>query len=529
MDQYFLFVILAPIAAIISIWTAVYAWHRRLVSGAWMLSLALLAITGWLFSSTLELTAATAQATILIAKLSYLFILSAPIFLLGFALEYTGKEKWISYPRFILFWIIPTITFFLVQTNDLHGLIWFNYSVVPVNQTLQVLRITAYGSWFWLQAAYNYSLIITGVVIISNQYIRANILYRKQMGWIILGAVSPLTFNLIYILRLIPTLKKDFSPLAFAFACLSLAIGIFRHRLLDIMPIARNTIIENMEEGMIVLDIEGRMIDINPVARRLLFPSDQEVTGIGASLIDYLPTATPSLAKDDQKNRGFEFAIEVNERKRLFEGKLSSLRDFQDKCIGYLLILQDITEQKKLYQEIERLASRDTLTDLNNRRHLFSLGEKEIDRAKRYKHPISLLIIDIDFFKEINDTYGHVIGDQILKRFSFFLQSTLRSVDIIGRYGGDEFIVILPQASLNTAHITAFRLCCTTDNNAYHTEAEEIHITLSIGLSSESNVTHNTNLHSLLERADRALYLAKSRGRNQVALEETQKNTQAQL
>jgi len=182
--------------------------------------------------------------------------------------------------------------------------------------------------------------------------------------------------------------------------------------------------------------------------------------------------------------------------------------------------LQDVTEQKKLYQEVKRLASKDTLTDLNNRRHLFALGEKEIARAKRYKHPISLLIIDIDFFKEINDTYGHVVGDQILKRFSFFLQSALRSVDIIGRYGGDEFIVILPQASLNTAHITALRLCCTTDNNTYHTEAEEIHLTLSIGLSSETNVTHNTNLHSLLERADRALYLAKSRGRNQVALEE---------
>ena len=487
-----------------------------------MLSLALLAITGWLISSTLELIATTDQATIFIAKLSYLFILSAPIFLLGFALEYTGKQKWISYPRFILFWIIPIITFFLVQTNGLHGLIWFNYSVVPVNQDLQVLRINSYGSWFWLQAAFNYSLITAGVIVISNQYFRSNILYRKQMGWLILGAVFPLIFNLIYILRLIPTLKKDFSPLAFAFASLAFAIGIFRHRLLDIMPIARNTIIENMEEGVIVLDTEGRMIDINPVARRLLFPSDQETTGIGASLTDYFPTATPSLAQDDQKNRGFEFSIERNKSKRLFEGKLSSLRDFQNKCIGYLLILQDVTEQKKLYQKIELLASTDTLTDLNNRRHLFALGEKEVDRAKRYKYPISLLIIDIDLFKEINDTHGHVVGDQILKQFSFFLQSTLRSVDIIGRYGGDEFIVILPKTSLKTAHITALRLCCTIDNNSFSTEAGEIHFTLIIGLSSENNVTHNTDLYALLERADHALYLAKSRGRNQVAIEETQ-------
>ena len=520
MDQYFLFIILAPIAAIISTLTAVYAWRRRLVPGAWMLSLGLLAITGWLISSTFELIVNTDQSTVFIAKLSYLFILSAPIFLLGFALEYTGKQKWLSYPRFMLFWIIPTITFVLVQTNVIHGLIWFKYSVVPVNQDLQILRISSYGSWFWIQATYNYSLIITGAIVISNQYLQSNTLYRKQMGWLILGAVAPLIFNLIYILRLIPTLKKDFSPLAFSFAGLAFAIGIFRHRLLDIMPIARNTIIENMEEGVIVLDTEGRMIDFNPVARRLLFSSEQELTGIGVPLTDYFPTATPVLAKDDQKNRGFEFSIERNETKRLFEGKLSSLRDFQDKCLGYLLILQDVTEQKTLYQEIERLAVTDALTDINNRRHLFALGEKEIARAKRYKHPISLLIIDIDLFKEINDTHGHIAGDQILKQLSFSLKNTLRSIDIIGRYGGDEFIVILPEASLNTAHLTALRLCCTIDNSTFSTEIGEIHFTLSIGLSSESDVTLNTDLYALLERADRALYLAKSRGRNQVALEE---------
>ncbi len=303
---------MAPIAVIISMITAFYSWRRRLMPGALILSLGLLTITGWLISSTLELIGTTNQATISIAKFSYLFILSTPIFLLGFALQYTGKQKWISYPRFMLFWILPGITFFLVQTNEIHGLIWSSYSVVPVNQNLQVLRISSYGSWFWLQATYNYSLIITGAIVIGNQYFQSNILYRKQMRWLLLGAVTPLIFNLLYILRLIPTLKKDFSPLAFAFASFILAIGIFRNRLLDIMPIARNTIIENMEEGVIVLDTEGRMIDINPVARLLLFPSNPKNTSIGASLADFFPTATPSLAKDDQKNRGFEFSIDVN-------------------------------------------------------------------------------------------------------------------------------------------------------------------------------------------------------------------------
>lgn len=273
MDQYYLFVILAPIAAVISALTAFYSWRRRLMPGALILYWGLLAITGWLISSTFELIAATDQTTILIAKFSYLFILSSPIFMLGFALQYTGKQEWVSYPRFMLFWILPTITFFLVQTNEIHGLIWSNYSVLPVNQDLHVLRISSYGSWFWIQATYNYSLVIAGAIVIGRQYFQTNILYRKQIGWLILGAVTPLIFNLIYVLHLIPALKKDFSPLAFAFAGLAFAIGIFRHRLLEIMPIARNTIVENMQEGVIVLDLEGRMVDINPVAHHLLFPS----------------------------------------------------------------------------------------------------------------------------------------------------------------------------------------------------------------------------------------------------------------
>ena len=128
----------------------------------------------------------------------------------------------------------------------MHGLIWSSYSVAPVNQNFQNLSVS-YGSWFWVNGIYSYTLIYTGAIIIGNQYFLSIGLYRQQSKWLILGAVTPLSFNVIYVLRLIPELKKDFSPLAYAFAGIAFAIGIFRHRLLDIVPIARNIMIEYLQ------------------------------------------------------------------------------------------------------------------------------------------------------------------------------------------------------------------------------------------------------------------------------------------
>ncbi len=517
MDQYYIFVTLAPTAAFITIVAAIYAWRRRLVPGAVMLMFDLLCVTGWLLTNTMELVSTTPEASILSAKFTYLFITSAPVFWIGFALQYTGKERWLSFPRFIFFWVLPIITFILVQTNEMHHAIWASWNVVSVNNHLQTLRVSSYGSWFWVNVIYSYTLVFMGAILISVQHLRAAEIYRRQSRWLVAGALTPLVFNFIYILNLVAQLQKDYSPLAFAFAGVAFAIGIFRHRLLDIMPIARNTIIENMQEGMLVIDHENRLLDINPVARKLLLPTKDTI--IGNPLEKYLPEIKPLLPKDDQASRMREFSIRRNRVLRYFEGKLSVLQDNNNKHLGYLLILQDITERKKLHQEVERLASKDSLTGLHNRRHLLELAQLEIHRSYRYKHSVSLLVIDIDNFKNINDTYGHLVGDQVLVSFAEFLKKTLRNADIIGRFGGDEFVVILPETSAQTAYETATRLCNTIRLSSFDTAKGEVSFTLSIGVSNENDIKKDTDLYTLIERADRALYRAKTLGRNQVLLE----------
>jgi diguanylate cyclase (GGDEF)-like protein/PAS domain S-box-containing protein len=517
MDQYNLFATLAPPAALITGVSALYAWRRRVVTGALMLMFDLLCVTGWLLTSSAELLSKNPNMVLASAKLTYLFIASAPVFWVGFAMQYTGKVKWLSFPRFLLFWIIPSLTFMFAQTNEMHGLIWESAEVVFVNENLRFLEVPSYGSWFWVHVIYSYILTFLGAILIARQHFVVAEIYKKQSSWLVVGVIFPLIFNFAYILRLLPGLQKDFSSIAYAFAGIAFSIGVFRHGLLDIMPIARNTIFENMKEGMLVVDREGRLIDINGSARKwLIFEED---TLIGNSIQKYIPEIKPFLPKDDQASRVREISIKRDGNVRNFEGTLTSLYDNRNKHLGYLITLQDITERKRLHEEVKRLASKDPLTNLYNRRHLLERAEQEVQRSSRYKHPISLFIIDLDFFKNINDTYGHLTGDQVLIKFSNFLKETLRNVDIVGRFGGDEFVVVLPETGSATAYKTAMRLCENFKHKSFQTEQEDLSFTLSIGISTENNVGKDTDIYDLIERADRALYRAKALGRNQVAVD----------
>lgn len=518
MDQYTFFVIVAPVAALITSVAALYAWQRRIVPGAIMIMLDLLCVTGWLMSSSAELLSRNPNMVVVSAKLTYLFIASAPIFWAAFAMQYTGKVKWLSFPRFLLFWIVPSLTFMFAQTNELHGLIWESPEVIFVNQNLRFLEVPSYGSWFWVHAIYSYTLTFLGAILILREHFRVAEIYRKQSRWLVAGGVLPLVFNLAYILKIFPGLEKDFSSIAYAFAGIVFSIGVFRHGLLDIMPIARNTIVESMKEGVFVVDKESRLIDINMSARKLLLLTDDSI--IGKQIEKYIPEIKPFLPKDNQASRVREISVKRNDVLKNFEGTLTSLYDFNNKQIGYLITLQDVTERKRLHEKVKKLASKDPLTGLCNRRYLLERAEQEVQRSRRYKYPISLLIVDLDHFKNINDTYGHLAGDRVLVEFSVFLQDTLRSGDIIGRFGGDEFVVILPETASETALSTAMRLCENFKHSSFLVDQGDISFTLSVGVSTENDVSQDTDIYNLLERADRALYRAKLLGRDQVAVED---------
>ena len=178
--------------------------------------------------------------------------------------------------------------------------------------------------------------------------------------------------------------------------------------------------------------------------------------------------------------------------------------------------IEDAHRQARAAQaELRRLASIDELTGVANRRWFTAMANRELERCRRFNHQLALLMIDVDHFKKVNDTHGHAVGDEVLKAFTRVLEGNLRSVDLLGRLGGEEFAVMLPESDQNAAAHTAERLRAAVEALEFPLEnGETLKMTTSVGIAVLSNT--DESLDNLLARADGALYIAKREGRNRV-------------
>jgi diguanylate cyclase (GGDEF)-like protein len=173
-------------------------------------------------------------------------------------------------------------------------------------------------------------------------------------------------------------------------------------------------------------------------------------------------------------------------------------------------------ENARLYNQMQHLAITDTLTGVYNRRGLLEHGQREINRALRSDRPLAVIMLDIDNFKQVNDSYSHAAGDQVLQALALLCQENLREVDIIGRYGGEEFAILLPETDGDGAYLVAQRLRQSAAETSIPTQHGEISITVSVGIACTQGEI--SNLAVLLDMADTAMYEAKRAGRNLVRL-----------
>ena len=184
--------------------------------------------------------------------------------------------------------------------------------------------------------------------------------------------------------------------------------------------------------------------------------------------------------------------------------------------------VRNITDRKRAEQEshrfikeLEKLSSEDSLTGLQNRRMIFERVKHEIERVRRYKADLSLIFCDLDSFKEINDTYGHNAGDGVLRATADILRRSVRTSDVVGRYGGDEFLVVLPQTSLKGAQELAERVRISVQDTKFvMPDGKSAATTMSIGVAFYDGI--ETDIDAVISRIDTALYVSKRSGKNQV-------------
>ncbi len=228
--------------------------------------------------------------------------------------------------------------------------------------------------------------------------------------------------------------------------------------------------------------------------------------------LEILKVITAQIAISIENARLYE-SIErkVDERTRELQEK-SELLDRLNQEMA-----REIEQRRLLEEELRKLATTDSLTGLLVRRRFFELGETEISRARRNGAPLSLMVLDIDHFKSINDAHGHAAGDEVLRQFSMVLRDSLRNVDIVCRFGGEEFVAILPETDAQTTQEVAARLLGNAAQAPVRCDGAHISYTISIGLTWLQ--PHDTRINQLVARADAALYRAKKSGRNRVEAE----------
>ncbi len=270
------------------------------------------------------------------------------------------------------------------------------------------------------------------------------------------------------------------------------------------------TIIYSAREAIIVTDSTDHIVLVNPAAMALLGKPQDRIVGEGfLNLFD-----KPELMQqwlDDPEEKSGPYTHVYNGH--VFSVHASRIRNPIGNLVGSAALLRDITEEKRLEEELRRLSNTDGLTALYNRRHLDESLQSELDRARRYELPLAVLMFDIDHFKNFNDTHGHDQGDRVLQAIATTLRGALRNQDYPCRYGGEEFAAILP----NTPRAGAYSLAERLRKDVEQMAVDGLKVTISIGVATypDHDVTEQARL---IEAADAAMYDAKRSGRNRVCM-----------
>jgi PAS domain S-box-containing protein len=330
---------------------ALFAWRHRAMTGAVPLLLLILAVAWWSLTYALQLSREDLQTKIVFCNLSFLGIVAVPTAWLAFAIEYTGHSRWLTRRRLLLLMSVPLLAVLAIWTDGWHH--WFRYAVtISTDGPYRLLAITN-GPIFWIHAAYSYALLMTGTFLMLQAFFRSPHVYRERIIAVLIGALAPWVANVITVAKLIPSLHLDLTPFAFILSGLSIGWAFLRFGLLDVVSVTPDTIIESMSDGVIVLDAQDRIVDINPVAEGILTCVASRVIGRPAAQV---LSRWPDLVERYRSMAETYTEIAVGEGvvQRYFDLRISPLRDRQRHLTGRLIVLRDVTRRKEMEKELQR-------------------------------------------------------------------------------------------------------------------------------------------------------------------------------
>ncbi len=343
-----LYTILLSVLAATLIISALYVWWRRHAPGVRTGALILLAGAVWALGYALELASVDLGAKVFWHKAQYVGIAVIPTAWLVYMLQYTAREKWLTRRHLALLSVVPLITLLLVFTNEAHRLVWSGV-VLETKGSFLVLDITL-SVGFWVLTVYAYTLILLGFFLLVQMLIRSRRLYRWQASALLLAVLTPFLVHLVVdTLELNPFSTLDLTPFVFGLILPVIAWSLQHLRLLDVVPVAREAVIEGMSDGVMVLDAHNRIVDLNPVIQRLI--GRPAAKAIGRPVEQVWPEWSALLERFgggvEAGEAGGEVVLAQGDEPRTYDMRTSSLVDWRGRLISRVIVLRDITERKR--------------------------------------------------------------------------------------------------------------------------------------------------------------------------------------
>jgi diguanylate cyclase (GGDEF)-like protein/PAS domain S-box-containing protein len=604
------------IAALISTIVAFIAWRRRSGVGGKGLFIIMMAAMVWSLTYAIRWLVSDPNTQLFWLDATYFGVVVAPTAFLYLALEFTNREDLLRTRNLFYLSIVPVLTIIILWTDPWHALFY--------NGMRTGAAILKGGIWFWVFIIYTYLILLISSILIFQKIKFGRPVFQQQAGILLIGMILPWISNIVSLFGYSPFPGLDLTPFVFTLSGLFFMVGLFRFHLLDLVPIAHTQLVEQMNDGVIVLDKEERIVDINPAAQIIFGLSSStigktirdatdeipELADLYAVRIgekkeiqimkehprDYEVQVLPLLNKQKSQDGQLFTIHDVTEYKQaqekfqrseeqyrlLFENAVESILVVQNRMIvfcnpitteltGYpmkeiinesfvkfiypedmeivmenykkrisgielkdryqfrlvrkdlslrwvetsgiriewegelatLHFLMDVTDRKKAEVALEFRSTHDILTGLFNRQYF----EQEIEKLQTSKRfPVSILVMDMNGLKEINDTQGHAAGDEQLRLTAQVIRKAFRPDDIIARIGGDEFVVLLPESDAHIASQAVERVKKVLDDfNRLNPDKNLVSFAIGFSTSEET-----PNLRDVFRIADREMYIHKA-------------------
>jgi len=490
------------ITLILGVYTLNRCESRKRMTFVGILAAVFLYVLGYL----MEINAVTTDGGFIATKVMYVgasFL--APICLI-FTLDYC--EVVIGKKLQILIVSIPFVVILLLWTTEFHDLIYIDYWI-NMDAPVTFLDFTP-GPLYYANHIYAGVCTFVFLITLLHRLKVWGLKYRNNLKLVLLAVGVPLLANSLYLLNL-RAFEINYVPASLILLVILFYINIVRHNLFDIVPKASEMALKSIKEAFILVDSDCCFISANESAEKI-FP-DLETIQPGESMyrVNYWPPELCRVGESVHKSH-IMFNLPCG---KFYNANVSQIFARNKKVLGYIVLIQDITESVLLTKKLEEMAFTDDLTGILSRQHFMNSATAMIERANRVKEDAFIIMLDVDDFKRVNDEHGHVLGDMVLKCVADRIKIIMRHYDLFGRYGGDEFILLVPETNEKVIKLLSERLRIAICESPMVFGEIQLAVSASFGVASAISTK---DFSEAVRMADEALYQAKSEGRNRVII-----------